>query len=1223
MEVQWGNKKGKYTATNMICADLAVFTEQKEQYRESRVPFVIAPLRVDVILGLPFIMGLDIVSFGDNKGFPVLEYRENGQVYALRARPTNRRWQPLTANAAHLTELRDRCAPRFSCTTSILNTDDVYTAKQWRKMIRRRIITDMFEVRVHEADAILEVNFVRTVEQKKRDILDQKRQDQHAGPTPTTADILEHIPQGHFLRNVLEKYRHTLFTEQEGMPPDRGDDNFSIRLKPGSRPVMLPLRHLSPDELQELNEQLKKLMAKGWISHSRSAWGAPVLFAPKKDGGLRCCIDYRALNKMTHKDATPLPNLAELRDRLVNKQVFTAIDIRDAYHCIMIRPEDREKTAFRTRFGHFEYNVLPFGLTNAPATFQRLTNKILGDKYDDCVISYLDDILIFSDDEAQHKQHVDAVLGTLAEHKLYVKPSKCTWAVEEVEFCGHYVGRDGLRIAPSKVEAVKERPRPTSAIEILSFMGLVNYLSAYIPNFARVALPLTNMQSGTKPWHWGDEEEQAFQELKRLCIRAPTLAFYDASKELYVFTDASGYAVGGWLAQPTDGDHPYPSPLPKRAKELDDLPRLRPITYFSKKMLDAETRYPTHEQELLAVVRCFKANRHYLIGRHFRSFTDHESLIYLQEQPHLSRRQAGWVEFLQQFDFDIEYLPGKWNNVADVLSRNPDYAPRCISCQNKVTLQAAMVDGLAVPSSSIPTDAEWLQALESDDFYLHIKAALAKPDSAHQGVARRFTLPADGFLYYHGSRRYVPDACRGAVLHHLHDEPLNGGHSGIHRTLGKLLLSYYWPRMERDVHRYITTCAACQRHKPPHAPVGFLRSLPVPDERWRQIGLDIFFPTTTSKRGKGINAQLDADASQKTSDDAVLILIDYLSGRVILLPTHKRATARELAQLFLEQAFRHTGLPHTIVSDRDPKWLGEFWQLLLNALGVKQELSTARHQQTDGKVENVIKTIKGMMKPYLNYAGSNWKELLPMLEFSYNRTPQTSTGMAPFKIDLGRIPRVPDQWLGPDPNLIAKQSERAAVEERIRDFETVSRIVQERLRAAQDTQAAYYDRRKKSETYRTGDKVLLSRDGINIRHISARNQKLTEQWIGPFTIKGKGPNPDTYELELSKELTELHPIFHVSILKRWNNPESDKHRSSEAPPAPNEAGEYQVEKILDTRWYRNTEQFLVKWAGYDNTYNTWEPWIHVKDTRGMDEWLKEHRRLPRKKGVKRKRNRLS
>ncbi|TPX52127.1 hypothetical protein PhCBS80983_g06512, partial [Powellomyces hirtus] len=550
------------------------------------------------------------------------------------------------------------------------------------------------------------------------------------------------------------------------MPPDQGEDNFTIRLKPGSKPVMQPLRHLSPNELDELDQQMQRLMDKGWISHSRSLWGAPVLFAPKKDGGLRCCIDYRALNKMTHKDATPLPNLSEPRDRLVNMQVFTAINIRDGYHCIMIRPEDREKTAFRTGFGHFEYIVLAFGLTNAPATFQQLTNKLLGDKYDAYVISYLDDILIFSTDMSSHIQHVDEVLKTLAEHCLHVKPSKCQWAVDEVEFCGHRVGKDGLK---------------------------------YIPEYAQITLPLTNLQSGNRPWQWGDEEDKAFNRLKELCSSAPTLAYFDPALDTYLFTDASGYAYGGWLAQPAAGDFPYPHPLPTTKSGLTNLPQLRPVTYYSCKMQPAGTRYP--------------------------------------EQPHLSRCQAGWVEFLQQFDFSVEYLPGTWNSIADLLSRDPTYNPKCATCQAKIDVVTAIVQPEITVMTHMPTDADWTRALASDDFGQNILLTLDGPQENLSGHARRFRAvdsPPDRFLMYH-DRRYVPDSLRGPLLQIHHDSLANGGHSGVQRTLAKLLESYYWPHMERDVYQYVRTCPTCQRHKRA-TPIGFLRSLAIPDARWQQIG---------------------------------------------------------------------------------------------------------------------------------------------------------------------------------------------------------------------------------------------------------------------------------------------------------------------------------------------------------------------------------------------------
>lgn len=865
---------------------------------------------MDVIIGLPFLRWFRSVSMGiTDSGRAWLSWvQRDGRAGRCQAQKSHRIHEQPTCSSSHLCSFRDGTPDaRWSRRP---RTDGPMLPKRFNIARRRGEFTEIFvaHVSLFTPGPPIEVCNI------------QLRTDGAALPPPgpgkpgdtnptslPSEDPLASIPLNHPIRPILAPFRRSLFRESAGLPPDRGEDNFAIELLPGeSRPSFQPLRHLGPVELEELRKQIDLLLKKGWIRHSNSPWGAAVLFAKKKDGSLRCCIDYRELNKQTRKDRTPLPRLTELRDRLHGKRYFTAIDIREAYHRIRVRPEDVEKTAFRTRFGHFEYLVMPFGVTNAPAAFQRLTNKLLAAQYDHCVISYLDDILIFSDTLEDHLRDVKAVLTILDKHSLYIKPSKCTWVTDEVEFCGHMVGVGGLRIADSKIKAVTDWATPTHHLDVASFVGLTNYMSGFVDSYSRIALPLTDLQSGSKPWQWGEAEAKAFQGLKDAIASAPVLKAYDPDAEKYVHTDASGFCVSGWFGQPAHPDDHIPSPLPTTIEGLTNLPRLRPVSYHARKMIPAETRYPVHEQELLAVVSTLKANRHYLIGSRFRVFTDHKSLQYLQTQPHLSRRQAGWVELLQEFDFTLEYLPGPHNTVADVLSRQATYAPKCATCAAKIMVAATLLGTPAGPVTVDPHGEAWTTAMECDTFAQGVLAdlkagATGQPDasspapgkglpSGHLGTpahrptvsarlaanrARRFTLR--GILLYYEDRLYVPLEMRPTVLFVEHDSALQGGHSGDVRTLNKLFPQYYWPNMAADVVAYIRSCDACQRHKGPLRTAGFMRALPIPTATWAQIGVDVaFLPATTRYHGHPDNA---------VALDCVLVVVDYLSSRWVLTPT--------------------------------------------------------------------------------------------------------------------------------------------------------------------------------------------------------------------------------------------------------------------------------------------------------------------------------------------------
>ena len=393
---------------------------------------------------------------------------------------------------------------------------------------------------------------------------------------------------------------------------------------------------------------MARLLQLGHVVPSTSPYGAPILFTVKKDGKLCMCIDYRGLNKLSIKNRYPLPRIDEMLDRLNGAQFFSIIDLRSGYHQIRIAPEDTHKTAFRTRYGHYEFLVLPFGLTNAPATFQTLMNNLLKPHLDVFVLVYIDDILIFSKTLDEHLLHLRTILGILRENKLYAKLEKCEFLKDELEYLGFLISKNGIKTQPKKIEAVKNWPTPTNQTEIRSFLGLAGYYRKFIKNFSTIAAPISSLLQKGTAIIWTDECAQAFQHLKQLLTEAPILAIADPEQPYTVTTDASDIAIGAVLSQ---NGHP--------------------LAFYSRKMNPTEQNYPVHEKEELAIIEALREWRRYLEGckHQVQIITDHQSLQYLSTQPSLSRRQARWSEFLSRFDFKITYQPGSTNKVADALSR--------------------------------------------------------------------------------------------------------------------------------------------------------------------------------------------------------------------------------------------------------------------------------------------------------------------------------------------------------------------------------------------------------------------------------------------------------------------------------------------------------------------------------------------------------------------------
>ncbi|KAJ9556371.1 hypothetical protein OSB04_010985 [Centaurea solstitialis] len=398
--------------------------------------------------------------------------------------------------------------------------------------------------------------------------------------------------------------------------------------------------------------QVVELLDKGFIRPSSSPWGAPVLFVKKKDRSFRMCIDYRELNKLTIKNRYPLPRIDDLFDQFQGAAYFSKIDLLSRYHQMRVHEEDITKTAFRTRYGHYEFLVMPFSLTNAPAVFMDLMNRVCRPYLDKFVIVFIDDILIYSRDKEEHVQHLRLILELLKAEKLYAKFSNCEFWIREVHFLGHVANKEGIHVDPAKIEAIKKWEAPKTPTEIRQFLGLAGYYRRFIANFSKIAQPLTTLTQKDKKLVWGEKQEEAFQLLKHKLCNAPILALPEGTDKFVVYCDASHQGLGCVLMQ-----------------------KDKVIAYASRQQKIHEKNYTTHDLELGAVVFALKIWRHYLYGTKRTIFTDHKSLQHILDQKMLNMRKRRWVDILNDYDCEIKYHPGKANVVADALSRKERVKP--------------------------------------------------------------------------------------------------------------------------------------------------------------------------------------------------------------------------------------------------------------------------------------------------------------------------------------------------------------------------------------------------------------------------------------------------------------------------------------------------------------------------------------------------------------------
>lgn len=963
-------------------------------------------------------------------------------------------------------------------------------------------------------------------------------------PPPTLPPVLEKVPPDFRSRvqDLLEEYSD-IFSETPKAGGAHVDlPEHTIDLLPGSKVPFRRNRRLSPLELQELRTQVTDLLNKGIITPSNSPFGAPVLFVPKPGGGLRFCLDYRALNQITTKLRYPLPRIDDLLDAARGGKFFSALDMASGYHQIKIAEADVPKTAFSTPFGHYEWRVLPMGLCNAPSSFMRVMNKVFEKYIGDFVLIYLDDILVMSSDPESHFLHLRKVFDTIREHRFQIKLSKSKFFQEQIKYLGHILSAEGIRPDPAKIQTLVDWPYPSDAQGMMQFLGLANYFRKFIPNFSRIAAPLYHLTKKSVPFSKGEEAQLCFRALKQLLTSPPLLAYPDPSQPYELISDASITGCGAVLIQ--NG---------------------RPVAYFSSKYSSTERNYTTGEQEMLGIIKALKEWRCYLEGcQGLTLVTDHNPLTFFSTQPTLSRRQARWNEFLSRFHFSLRHRPGV-SNPADPLSRLTHADP------NEADLSPSGPEGIATIAILATTVSEF-----SSDLLSRIRSAYdSDPFFNSSSLTNQYEL-TDGLWTYKG-RIIVPKSIQSELMAEHHSSPV-AGHFGWERTLDLISRHFWWPGMRHAVQDYVRSCTSCQVNKSSNRlPYGLLNPLDIPDSRWHTVTMDFIMDLPPSPSGS----------------TAILVFVDKLSKYVHLVPTRKTCTAEECARLFLSNIYQYHGLPKKLISDREPRFTSEFWKAFCRRLGMKPAYSTSFHPQTDGQTERTNRVVEEVLRHFIGKDHQDWEDLLPLVQFAINNSKSSSTGETPFFLNHGTHPATPVTVGLPEGHL-------PALDAVFSDLDSALIRIQSLLKAAQDRQKSYADQRRAPHSFQTGESVLLSTRNLNFKY---GVKKFHPKFIGPFRIlKMVGANAAHLELPSSYR---IHPVFHVSLLKEYREGSALK----SLPPTPeviDGTPYYKVERILSSRERRSgrrtIREYLIKWEGYDDSHNSWEPEKNLTPDLLKDRW---------------------
>ena len=881
------------------------------------------------------------------------------------------------------------------------------------------------------------------------------------------------------IRAILTKYKDVFkATLPQELPPDRA---ISHDIHTGdAAPVNINSYALSDEKLQEQAKQVSELLEKGLIRPSTSAWGFPVIFVTKPNGSWRMCIDYRALNELTSKNGYPLPRIQDLLDRVGTAKIVSKMDLTSGYWQVRMGAESIEKTAFNTIWGKYEWIAMPFGLCNAPATFQSIMNDALRPFLGRFVVVYLDDILIFSKTMEEHYEHLEKVLAVLRKHQLYAAPGKCEIAAERIEFCGFRIGGGQVSAVPAKVDMIVSWPRPTNVREVRQFLGLATYYRRFIKDFAKICVPLHELlkepderlrKDKLRPISWSVACEWAFRRLKRLITTAPVLIQPDLTKPFVIETDASEWAIGMVLNQ------------------ADENGKLHPVTFDGRKLSGAELNYPVQEKELLAIKEALRLWDRYLEnGTKTTVITDHSSLQYLQTTTTYSKRLARWVAEFQEYDLKIQYRKGEEAIIPDAISRRPDFigeGPANVSNslpvwdttlaaisteEERTVMKVPEKDWLAateeyLDSKILPADKKLARAVEKfapNLEYRDMKLPMKSTSVAHRQLV---------FAYEDGvCAPYLEPLFRRELLLRLHEE---FGHLGYPGLNGAVRPRAWWPNMKKDVEDIAKSCPNCQVSQNPRK--GLEREVARhmvengirPFERW---GIDLIGRLPCTPNG----------------NRWIITAIDYATGWVVAQAVPE-ATEEALGQFMHDQIFINYGAPREIVTDNGRNLLAGAVRYYIQLLGARHRTTTPYHPRTNGKVENFNGLLGRMLTKYLmNKPTKLWDLYLAQAVFAARVHEHSTTGFSPFYLVYGEQPRIPSD---DDDAMVAQPfAERLDVLQNLNDARTKAN---ELLLNRAIKMGRIRDSKVTKTSFQEDDWVLIRNES---------GKKFESKWFGPYRV---------------------------------------------------------------------------------------------------------------------------